>query len=324
MIYVFSFLGEFGYEVMNWQGTIRKWASLYKQPEDKIIICSRKGLELMYEFADVYINISELDSYNIGIGDCYTCYVFTNEGADKAPRNEWSITRTGPHLDNIKQDIQKLVTNKIGNDNVKYIWSSDFLKLNDLVFGMDHPGGTGGIYNIPRNQLNLNNNEYVKIPPSKNKSNIEKKLKFNLDQPYILCQTGWRSHIGIPHEEVNYELYFSEFIKTHNIILLNFETGRSHDSYSKFKNKYINYNCESFNEQSVLIDKADKCIFFTEGDFRSHLYLPPMMGKDVNIIAPQKVWDMHSSPYQYWNENVFKFGGKMIPHVLGDKLNLKV
>ena len=45
MIYVFSFLREFGYELLNWQGTIRKWATLHKQPEDKIIICSRKGLE---------------------------------------------------------------------------------------------------------------------------------------------------------------------------------------------------------------------------------------------------------------------------------------
>ena len=64
MTYVFTFLGEFGYELLNWQGTIRKWSKLHKQPEDKIVICSRKGLEQLYEFADEYINISELDSYN--------------------------------------------------------------------------------------------------------------------------------------------------------------------------------------------------------------------------------------------------------------------
>ena len=29
MIYVFTFIGEFGYELLNWQGTIRKW-SKYK------------------------------------------------------------------------------------------------------------------------------------------------------------------------------------------------------------------------------------------------------------------------------------------------------
>jgi hypothetical protein len=324
MIYVFSFLGEFGYELLNWQGTIRKWVTLYKQPEDKIIICSRKGLEQIYEFADTYINISELDSYNNTIGDCYTCYIFTNKGEDKAPKNEWQITRTGPHLDNLKSDIKKLIINKVGTKKIKYIWSSDFIELNGLTFGLERPGGRGGIYNNRANQLNIDNNEYIKIKPSNHRSQVEEKLNFDLDQPYILCQTGWRSHIGISHTDIDYESYLSEFIKSHNIILLNFETGRSHDSYSKFENKYINYQCESFNEQSVLIENANKCIFFTEGDFRTHLYLPPMMGKDVHIIAPQKVWNLHSAPYQYWNKNIFKFGGQIIPHILENKLDLEI
>ena len=324
MTYVFTFLGEFGYELLNWQGTIRKWSKLYKQPEDKIIICSRKGLEQIYEFADVYINISELDSYNNTIGDCYTCYVFTNPGGDKAPRKEWEITRTGVHLDNTKYDVQKLVINKLQNKNIKWIWSSDFVEMDGLAFGLEGPGGRGGIYNNPSNQLNLNNNEYTKIQPSDCKKKIEDKLNFSLEEPYILCQTGWRSHIGISHAEIDYESYLSEFIKKYNVILLDFETGRSHDSYSKFKNKYINYQCKSLSEQSVLITNADKCIFFTEGDFRSHLYLPPMMGKDVHIIAPQDVWNLHSAPYQFWNKNVFKFGGQIIPHVLEDELKLKL
>ena len=74
----------------------------------------------------------------------------------------------------------------------------------------------------------------------------------------------------------------------------------------------------------VLITNADKCIFFTEGDFRSHLYLPPMMGKDVHVITSKDVWNLHSAPYQYWNKNVFKFGGKIIPHVLEENSTLKI
>ena len=324
MTYVFTFLGEFGYELLNWQGTIRKWSKLHKQPEDKIVICSRKGLEQLYEFADEYINISELDSYNNTIGDCYTCYVFTNPGADKAPRNEWQITRTGLHLDNTKDDVQKLVTNKVQDRNIKWIWSSDFVEMNGLAFGLECPGGRGGIYNTPSNQLNLDNNEYVKIQPTDCKDKIESELNFSLEEPYILCQTGWRSHIGISHTEINYELYLSEFIKKYNVVLLDFETGRSHDSYSKFKNKYMNYQCKSLSEQSVLITNAHKCIFFTEGDFRSHLYLPPMMGKDVHVVTSQDIWDLRSAPYQYWNVNVFKFGGQIIPHVLEENLTLKI
>ena len=97
MNYVFTFIGEFGYELLNWQGTVRKWVNLYKKDTDKIIICSRKGLQSLYEFADYYIDISELESYNYTIGDCYTCYVFTNRNGSDAPRSEWSITRTGKH-----------------------------------------------------------------------------------------------------------------------------------------------------------------------------------------------------------------------------------
>ena len=61
MIYVFTFIGEFGYELLNWQGTIRKW-SKNKKPGDKIVVCSRKGLDVMYESADYYYDISNLDS----------------------------------------------------------------------------------------------------------------------------------------------------------------------------------------------------------------------------------------------------------------------
>ena len=66
------------------------------------------------------------------------------------------------------------------------------------------------------------------------------------------------------------------------------------------------------------------CGHIAETYFRSHLYLPPMMGKDVHIIAPQDVWNLHSAPYQFWNKNIFKFGGQIIPHVLEDELKLKL
>ena len=35
MIYSFVFLGEFGYELFNWQGVIRKWAQQNKKKDDK-------------------------------------------------------------------------------------------------------------------------------------------------------------------------------------------------------------------------------------------------------------------------------------------------
>ena len=148
MNYVFTFIGEFGYELLNWQGTIRKWANLYKKDDDKVIVCSRRGLQSLYEFADHYIDISNLKSYNDTIGDCYTCYVFTNEGGSDAPRPEWAITRTGKHLDDAKRDIMLVVNDKIKNtqDETEWIWSSDFVEMGGLTFGLEFPGGRGGIY----------------------------------------------------------------------------------------------------------------------------------------------------------------------------------
>ena len=50
MNYVFVFLGEFGYELFNWQGVIRKFSRLVA-PGDKIICCSRAHLHLLYDTA---------------------------------------------------------------------------------------------------------------------------------------------------------------------------------------------------------------------------------------------------------------------------------
>ena len=37
------------------------------------------------------------------------------------------------------------------------------------------------------------------------RNDIEEELNFDLSKPYILCQTGWRKHIGISKTEIDYE-----------------------------------------------------------------------------------------------------------------------
>ena len=95
MNYVFTFIGEFGYELLNWQGVIRKWASVNKKEGDNIIICSRKGLDLLYDFADYYIDISDLKSLQTTVGDCYTSYVFLENTGPHLPRKDWKIHGRG-------------------------------------------------------------------------------------------------------------------------------------------------------------------------------------------------------------------------------------
>ena len=62
MIYIFTFLGEFGFELFNWQGVIRKFAQTIS-PTDKIVCCSRANLYPLYETAAAYIDISEVELF---------------------------------------------------------------------------------------------------------------------------------------------------------------------------------------------------------------------------------------------------------------------
>ena len=67
-------VGEFGWELMSWQGRARKLAEQF----DEVIVCSRPGHELLYaDFADRYVT-----HYVDGLKDCYTIKNF-DRGAYK-------------------------------------------------------------------------------------------------------------------------------------------------------------------------------------------------------------------------------------------------
>ncbi|MBI4770995.1 MAG: hypothetical protein HY784_11460, partial [Chloroflexi bacterium] len=58
MLYVFTFLGEFGYELLNWQGVVRKFAACLS-PDERIVVAGRAGLAAWYESAAQYVDISD-------------------------------------------------------------------------------------------------------------------------------------------------------------------------------------------------------------------------------------------------------------------------
>ncbi len=317
MKYVFTFIGEFGYEMMNWQGTIRKWALDNKKEGDEIIVCSRKDLDIMYELTDYYFDISNLESMQNVVADCYWSYVFVDGTGPELPRKQWKIKRKGEHIDKIKNEVKELLRDTLKNDVVKWIWSCDYQEMDGCLFGLRQPGGSqGGIYNTSQNQLDINNNVYKKLQVSDNikqiRKNIENELGFSLSEEYILCQTGFRK--GYEHSKVriDHEKIINELNKECRVVLMDFNTNRMHDSYSKFDTNYETIKINSIKEQALLIEHAKRCVFFSEGVLRSHTYLPPMFGKDVEIIAPKDIFLKHDAPLDYWNKNVFKFGGQMI------------
>lgn len=307
MTYAFVFTGEFGYELFNWQGVVRKWVSENKKPQDKIIICSRTGLNNIYDFADRYINISQVESYNNTVADCYRGYVW--EEKKDLDFDDWPIIGSGPKYDKLVQQIENDIKNIVDEDVDRWVWSHTYENFNGLHFGLGGPG-RGSIYS---GAPFLGNNLYKKIIiPNLNeiKTKIQPNIPIDLDQPFILVQTGYRGGKGYTNKskvKINHEKIFKDLNTP--ILYLNFDSGRYWDSTSSF-NK-TSYKCNNFDEQACLILLSEKCIFTTEGDFRSHTYIPPMLGKDVHVVTSKEVLRLPSCSSRFWNENIFKFGGQM-------------
>ena len=301
MIYIFTFTGEFGYELLNWRSVIKKFKDTL-HPNDKIICCSRKGLERMYDFSicDQFIDISELEKFKNSEADQYQCL----------PVVDGSGTRNGAHEFQLEleQDVQQYVFSIIDLSELEhqFIFSHNPKSIRGIQFG----GGT--IYDTPV----LSNNTYTKISCDFSRElqlNLEEKLGFRLSTNYTLIQTAYRHTVRRSKVELDHEKLF-EYFDAPNIVLLDFNTNRFNDSFSKFENdgKTV-ISLDNFDEQACLIHYATECIFLTEGDFRSHNYIPPLLGKDVVSVAPKDVLNLPSSAIKFWNKNVFKFGGQIIP-----------
>ena len=311
-VYVFVFLGEFGFEVLNWQGVVRRFARRLPS-SSKIVVGGRKGLEPFYETAAQYIEIADVPEYR----DSYAAAYFAMSPEEF--RRHRPPTQTQFEYDrNLRRAVERHVRRelKVRARRVEFIFSSQFNGLEDCLFGVDPRfygirGHHGSIYAT----LDTANNEYAPIQAQTElKPSIEEKLGFSLDEPYILMQ-GRRRVIG-PQSggPLEAEPLVAELAKRFRIVHLSFESGRYLDSGSAAAFDAVTvYPAASFHEQSCLIAHAEHCVFLTEGDLGSHTYLPPLLGKNVTVVAKQDVFSQRSAPVAFWNRNVFRFGGQMIP-----------
>jgi hypothetical protein len=188
------------------------------------------------------------------------------------------------------------------------------LSLFEAIEPLDHRAD-GNIYDL----LDVENNVYRRIEPDLGiLPGVSEQLGWEPTEPFVLCQARWRE-IANPSGDVlprdRMGTLLNALAREVKVILLSFHTGRWLDSYSEFEDSAncFSYRCTSFPEQACLIHLASHCLFFTEGDYGSHIYVPPMMAKDVTAIAPRSVYELESSPIEFWNRNVFRFGGQIIP-----------
>tara|TARA_R110002153_G_scaffold29946_12_gene91881 strand:- start:459 stop:1481 length:1023 start_codon:yes stop_codon:yes gene_type:complete len=320
MTYVFIFTGEFGYELLSWNGVIRKWCLENKKENDTIIICSRPGLELVYEMADYYIDLSEIEAYNNCVADCYWSIIRDENG---------KVIRHHQYQQDIFLSVQQSIEES-GFTNVKYIYTPNPDQV-EYLDGCEF--GKCGIYGPerkPHGRLNVPNNVYKKFTADLSKQKmIEDKLGISLDEPFILCQSGARSIVQRDKTILDIDDFIIAMSKELPVICLGFDTGKFLDSKSTFNNieskNIYHCNLSTLQEQSCLIAKAKHCVFFTEGDFRSHMYLPPFFGKSVTAVASRAMFEptisdhvatepgKTNAPLDFWNEHVWNFGGKITP-----------
>lgn len=365
MVYVFVFLGEFGFELFNWQGTIRKFSHTISV-NDQIVCCSRANLYPLYETAEAFIDISMVETFQRSKARAYYADL-------PVEMNGWTPAKNLMFNQSVKTDLEMFIRAQLNalpeftsreHGAYQFIFSSDGQELNGCRFGWPlataSPIGLFGAnlgytirklrHHLPFYQaqienikmasravikqfhktaysevyaeLNLQNNIYQKIEVDLTfKDTIEQKLGWSLDEPFILCQSRTRDDQmqpttdRLPQREL--DLLIQSLSQQCKVILLSFETGRLLDSYSQFStfDDCFPYRCISFPEQACLIHFAQHCIFFTEGDFGSHIYIPPFLGRDVTAVAPESIYRLDTAPIDFWNKHVFQFGGQIKPQI---------
>ncbi|WP_089724118.1 hypothetical protein [Candidatus Thiosymbion oneisti] len=138
MTYIFIFLGEFGFELFNWQGVIRKFSRTIS-PSDKIICCSRGNLYPIYEMAEAYIDIAEVDIFKQSRATWY--WASPNRTVSMNFIRTWIFDRR------LRAEVTSFVLNRLratdqlkNGESFQFVFSSGKLDLNGCSFGVTRYG----------------------------------------------------------------------------------------------------------------------------------------------------------------------------------------
>jgi hypothetical protein len=310
-VYVFVFLGEFGYELLNGQGVVRRLAAALPT-SSAIVVAGRRGLQPFYETAAQYIEVDDIDRYR----DSYAAAYFAM-APDQSRRHRPPTDRQFKYDRELRRSIEDRVRARLPDDGrrVEFVFSTELSDFGEAVFGVDPRfyglrASRGSIYA----NLDVTNNRYEAIAPvEQSRDEIEAKLGFSLDEPYVFVQSRRRVIGPQSGGELNAGPLISEIARRCRVVELSFGSGRHLESDSAGALEGVSrYETASFQEQSCLIGHARRCVLLTEGDLGSHAYLPPLMGRDAVVVARAGVFARASAPVEFWNRNVFRFGGQMI------------
>lgn len=321
MDYVFIFIGEFGYELFDWVAKVNELTAKLKKnyPDSSIVVGGRKGLNILYDNFDFYVDISEVSLYKESVASGYFARLSSDDNL-LSPNNLL-------FNELLKAQVQRFIIANLVNEfpnnkdlfSYKFIFSSNINVVQGVKLGQDPYIKWNNIYN----EDVLINNKFKKIDgdkinefevPSATRELVKSLGKKN----YILVQSRRREVVVRSSTRINEKKLIDNLSINHNIILINFDTGRKFDSKSDLKkfdsSKVINIECNSFIEQCYLILNSKLPVFLTEGDFGSHIYVPPFLGVNVIAIAPSNIYNIGTTPIKFWNNKIFaNFNSSIIP-----------
>jgi hypothetical protein len=312
-LYIFVFSGEFGYELINWQGRIRKFIEM--NPNIFVVVAGKSACEVLYrDFSHGYIPIDDCEMYKQSFADRYFAhkngYNYRNIYSDFFDEI-WAIKFRFRLKNFITQALNQEI---IGNRKLNFIFSDVPKSIKGIKFGAPRTMFARLFNDVPQDiylDVPILENSYRNILENLTSGeNSAADLIRKSERPIAMIQTATRVRINRVTNELDEEKFLEEFALHWEVILLEYESSRTSDTQGVFNTyKFRKIMVKSLAEQLALLSKADICINFTHGDFRSNTYVPALAGFRSYVITDNLT--LKNSSIQLWNKSVFD--GEIIP-----------
>jgi hypothetical protein len=309
--YCFVFTGEFGYELLNWQGRVRKFSSLH--PEVKVICASSAATRLLYSDFAEFIALDSSKAHMRGIADTY----FLRH--DNFVRDSiWDVFTAYFRRIQLKKFILEHFP-KSEATNFRFIFSDRLNFVEDFQFGATRWAPRINKFRKRNFQeiydkLPIDQNLYVKIEPAYTVVEMvkQKLVDLGVEFPFVAVQSADRiTFLKRRRLESATNGILEKIVDQLPTVEISFKPIRESDTQSISLNSKKIYFCSTLEEQVAIISLSSFCIFTSSGDYRSLHYVPSFCGKDNYSITSSSI--ISNSAIGMWNSEIFHFGGKIIP-----------
>jgi len=309
--YCFVFTGEFGYELLNWQGRIRKFSTLH--PETRIICASSEATRLLYYDFSEFIALDSSNAHTKGISDTY---FLRHENFIRD--NIRDVVTAHLRRKKLKKFICDLYP-KSESDAFKFIFSDKLNFIGGFQFGATRWAPRINFlrkrnFQEIYDRLPIEQNLYVKLAPSQAvEETVKQKLTdMGVEFPFVAVQSADRiAFLKKRRLEIATSDLFQGILSQLPTLEISFTQSRETDTQSISLNSNKKYFCSTLEEQVAIISLSAFCIFTSSGDYRSLHYVPSFCGKDNYSITSSSI--ISNSAIGLWNSQIFQFGGKIIP-----------